>query len=64
VTWAQMKHAIEQAGVKDDEEISEIQCEDVNGDQSFQKVRLGVKLKLVENISNEKARSDAEGCAV
>ena len=64
MTWAEIKKAVEQAGVSDDEEIGSIQCENGDGDHTFHKVTLGKKLKLAENISPEKAREAAEGCAV
>ncbi len=64
MTWAEIKSAVEQAGVRDDEEIGSIQCENGDGDHTFHKVRLGKTLKLVENVSAEKAREDAEGCAI
>jgi hypothetical protein len=64
MTWAEIKSAVEQAGVRDDEEIGVIQCENGDGDHTFHKVRLGRMLKLAENVSAEKAREDAEGCAV
>ena len=64
MTWSEIKKAVEQAGITDDEEIGSIQCENGNGDHTFHKVRLGRALKLAENISAEKAREAAEGCAV
>jgi hypothetical protein len=64
MTWAQIKKAVEQAGVGEEEEISLIQCENGNGDHTFHKVRLGKALKLAENVSEEKAREAATGCAV
>ena len=64
MTWLQIKKAVEQAGVTDDEEIGLIQCENGDGDHTFHKVKLGKALKLAENISPEKAREDAKGCAV
>ena len=64
MTWAEIKTAAEQAGVRDDEEIGWIQCENGDGDHTFHKVRLGRALKLVENVSTEKAQEDAKGCAV
>ena len=56
MTWAEIKSAVEQAGVSDDEEIGSIQCENGTGDHTFHKVRLGRALKLAENTSPEKAR--------
>jgi hypothetical protein len=64
MTWSQIKSAVEQAGVRDDDEIGLIQCENGDGDHTFHKVRLGKTLKLVENVSAEKAQRDANGCAV
>ncbi len=64
MTWGEIKHAVEQAGVGDDEEIGVIQCENGDGDHTFHKVRLGNTLKLAENVSTEKARDAAKGCAV
>jgi len=64
MTWLQIKKAVEQAGVRDDEEIALIQCENGDGDHTFHKVRLGKTLKLAENVSAEKAQRDAKGCAV
>lgn len=64
MTWAEIKKAVEQAGVMDDEEIGSIQCENGDGDHTFHRVRLGNALKLAENVSAEKAREDAQGCAV
>jgi hypothetical protein len=63
MTWSEIKRAVEKAGVRDDEEISLIQCENGDGDHTFQKVRLGA-LKLAENISADVTRRDSEGCAV
>ena len=64
MTWKEIKKAVEQAGVAEDEEIGLIQCENGDGDQTFHKVRLGRMLKLVENVSAEASRKEAEGCAV
>jgi hypothetical protein len=64
MTWKEIKEAVVQAGVGEDEEIGLIQCENGDGDHTFHKVRLGKALKLAENVSAQKAREDAEGCAV
>lgn len=64
MTWAEIKEAVKEAGVKDDEEIGSIQCENGEGDHTFHKVRLGRALKLAENSSPVKARKDSAGCAV
>jgi hypothetical protein len=64
MTWAEIKKAVEQVGIGDEEEIGLIQCENGDGDHTFHKVRLGKTLKLAENVSLEKAREEAEGCAI
>jgi hypothetical protein len=64
MTWREIKRAVSDAGVDDDEEIILIQCENSEGDQTFHKTRLGRALKLAENVSTKKTREDAEGCAV
>jgi hypothetical protein len=64
MTWKDIKKAVEDAGVGDEEEIALIQCENGDGDHTFHKVRLGNTLKLAENVSPKKAREAAEGCAV
>lgn len=63
MTWKEIKTAVEEAGVSEDEEISVIQCENSEGDHTFHKVRLGRTVKLAENISLEKAQRAAGGCA-
>jgi hypothetical protein len=64
MTWGDIKKAVAEAGVKDSEEIDLIQCENGDGDHTFLKMKLGNRLKLAENVSTEKAREAAEGCAV
>ena len=64
MTWKEIKKAVEEAGVTEDEEIGLIQCENGDGDHTFHKVRLGKTLKLAENVSGEVARKEAGGCAV
>jgi len=50
MTWSEIKKAVEQAGVQENEEIGIIQCENHDGDHTFHKVRLGKVLKLAENV--------------
>lgn len=63
MTWLEIKKAVEEAGVKEDEDIRLIECENTDGDKSFHKVRLGKSLKLAENIA-ESAKHNSAGCAV
>ena len=64
MSWREIKEAVEKAGVKEDEEIALIQCENGKGDHTFHKVTFGKRLKLAENVSEEVARKEAAGCAV
>ena len=62
MTWKQIKQAVEEAGLEDDEEICLIQCENGDGDGTFHKMRLGKAVKLAENVSED--ASDFSGCAI
>jgi hypothetical protein len=62
MTWKQLKKAVEEAGLEEDQEISLIQCENGNGDGTFHKMRLGKAVKLTENVSEDAA--DYSGCAI
>jgi hypothetical protein len=64
VTWKEIKKAVSEAGVGEDEEIILIQCENEEGDHTFQKVRFAKTLKLAENTSTHKTGKEANGCAV
>jgi hypothetical protein len=64
MTWKEIKQAVAEAGVSDDDEIGLIQCETQQGDHTLHKMRLGKTLKLSENISSEEALKDAGGCSV
>jgi hypothetical protein len=64
MTWKEIKKAVAEAGVEEDEEIGLIQCENGSGDHTFHKVRLGKTLKLAENVSEEVLQKEAGGCAV
>ncbi len=63
MTWSEIKKAIDEAGVEEDEDICLIECENGSGDKTFHKMRLGKSVKLAENIS-ESAKHEAAGCAV
>ncbi len=41
MTWSEIKKAVEQAGVRDNEEIGFIQCENGKGDRTFHKHAAG-----------------------
>ena len=64
VTRKEIKNAVEQAGIHEDDDIDVIQCENSSGYHTFRRMRRGNKLKLTENVSTERAREEAKGCAV
>ena len=64
MTWKEIKKAVEEAGVEEDEEICLIHCENGSGDKTFHKIKLGKALKLAENVSASKSQAEAEGCGV
>jgi hypothetical protein len=61
MTWAEIKKAVEEAGISEDEEIDEIHCSNGRGLKSFHTAKLGRALKLTEDTRDE--REDYAGCA-
>jgi len=62
MTWKEIKKAVEEAGVTEEEQISLIECGSSDGIKSFHKVRLGKAIKLAENTSPD--TEEYSGCAV
>jgi hypothetical protein len=62
MTWKELKQAVEEAGVNDEEEIFAIECEHARGDGTFHRMRLGHALKLRENT--EEDGDDSSACAI
>jgi hypothetical protein len=62
MTWAEIKKAAEELGIKDDDEINAILCENGKGAKEFHKIKLGKALKLTEKASEDS--QDHHGCAV
>jgi hypothetical protein len=48
--WAELKQAVEQAGIADDDEIIAIECEMHHGSGMLQKVHQGNFIRLIENL--------------
>jgi len=61
MTWKEIKNAAEAAGIRDDDEVSVIECQPHNGAKTLHKMKLGKFVKLAEDFS-DKARQDASGC--
>lgn len=62
MTWTEIKNAVEKAGIKENDEVTIIQCEPHNGAKTFHVIKLGKVVKLTEDFA-ESARSEALGCA-
>ncbi len=63
MTWSQIKEAVDNLGINEDDEILEIRCEQGDGNHTLHQVRIGNFLVLAEDLS-EKARTEALGCCV
>jgi hypothetical protein len=62
MTWNKIKRAVEKAGVKEEDEILLIHCENREGDNTFHKMKLGKGLVLSENVTVD--QTETTGCAV
>jgi len=61
MTWSEIKHAVETAGIKESDDIVEIHCELNAGAKTLHPVRIGRFLRLAEDIS-EQAQEMERGC--
>ena len=61
MTWSEIKKAVEDAGIDEEDEVSVIQCQAHDGNKTLHKMKLGKFVKLAEDPS-ETARADASGC--
>jgi hypothetical protein len=61
MTWSELKTAVEDARIGEDDEICLIECAREQGDKTLHVTRLGQALKLTESHSSE--ASDYIGCA-
>lgn len=55
MTWSQIKRAVEDAGVGDEDEVSVVQCQTHRGNKTLHKIKLGEFLKLSEDFFRERA---------
>jgi hypothetical protein len=62
--WSEIKEAVEQSGVSEDDEILEIHCELREGDKALHPTRQGNYITLNEYLSEETQKRDLAGCAI
>lgn len=61
MTWSEIKKAVEDAGIAEEDEVSVIQCQAHDGAKTLHKIKLGKFVKLSEDFSDS-AREEASGC--
>ena len=61
MTWLEIKDAVDRLGIKENDEILEIRCEQGNCNHTLHQVRIGNFIVLAEDLS-EAARKEAAGC--
>jgi hypothetical protein len=61
MTWKEIKKAVEDAGIGEEDEVSVIECQANHGNKTLHKMKLGTFVKLSEDFS-ESAREGASGC--
>jgi hypothetical protein len=59
MTWAEIKQAVERAGVTDDDDIIAIECEPRDGAKTLQRVHHGSYVKLIEQIGAEHLKAES-----
>jgi hypothetical protein len=61
MTWSELKQAVEEIGIKEEDEVSAIECRLHHGNKRLHTLKLGKYVKLVEDYSDE-AKTEASGC--
>lgn len=61
MTWNEIKHAAEIAGIKETDEIVSIECERRDGDRILHAAKSGDMIMLREHTDEKKV--DTHGCA-
>lgn len=61
MTWKEIKKAVGDAGISEDDEVSVIECQPHDGNKTLHKIKLGKFVKPAEDFSEE-ARKSASGC--
>jgi hypothetical protein len=60
VTWLEIKKAAQEAGITDEDEVSDIHCQLHHGGKTFFVMRLGNYRKLVER--SDDTLEESSGC--
>jgi hypothetical protein len=53
LTWLQIKKAVEEVGVTDEEELGLIQCENGDGDHAFRETIISISRWVTTSIKEE-----------
>jgi len=61
MTWQQIKSAVEELGISENDEILEIKCEQGDGNHRLHQVKVGNFIILAEDLS-DRALKEALGC--
>jgi hypothetical protein len=62
--WSEIKKAVEQTGIREDDEILEIRCEPHDGSKTLQPMKLGDFLQLIEPLSREAQKRESASCVI
>jgi len=62
MTWQQIKSAVDELGVAENDEILAIKCEQADGNHTLRRIKIGNFIILAEDLS-ETALKDALGCS-
>ncbi|HET9529835.1 MAG TPA: hypothetical protein VFQ92_05750 [Blastocatellia bacterium] len=58
MTWSEIKKAVEQAGIKEEDDICTIHCAIHHGNKSLHPIRIGRFVRLAEDFSDGAAESE------
>ncbi len=64
MTWSEIKKAVEEAGVQDEDTVSSIECLNNDGDKTLHVMRFKRSIKLIENYLDNAWIKDSSGCTI
>lgn len=62
MTWAEIKRAVETAGIADQDEVEKIECNPFGGSKTLRRVVIG-KLVRLKEAESDRTKREANGCA-